>query len=67
MRAEDAQGPPNQSHVSPSILVYEDKTEFLSERVPMCHLSFVSEPLRSFASPEEQATGVPRSYETATT
>ena len=27
-RAEDAQGIPTQSHVSPSILVYEDKSPF---------------------------------------
>ena len=27
-RAEDAQGTPSQSHVSPSILVYEDKRWF---------------------------------------
>ena len=26
MRAEDAQGTPAQSHISPSILVYEDKS-----------------------------------------
>ena len=25
MRAEDAQGKPTQSHISPSILVYEEK------------------------------------------
>ena len=33
-RAEDAQGTPTQSHVSPSILVYEDSLENLPVVVP---------------------------------
>ena len=33
VRAEDAQGTPTQSHISPSILVYEEKT-FADEGVP---------------------------------
>ena len=30
MRAEDAQGKPTQSHISPTILVYEEKTAFVN-------------------------------------
>jgi len=30
MRAEDAEGPPTQSQISPSILVYEDTTSGLA-------------------------------------
>ena len=31
MRAEDAQGTPTKSHVSPSVLVYEDNTRNADE------------------------------------
>ena len=37
-RAEDAQGTPTQSHTSPSILVYEDSTPPLPDRVRVVHL-----------------------------
>jgi len=34
-RAEDAQGTPTQSHISPSILLYEEKNVFVTRSVAM--------------------------------
>jgi len=42
MRAEDAQGTPTQSHISPSILVYEDQHRILT--APFTAKGGVAEP-----------------------